>query len=75
MTHFGGEDSGRVSDLLKEQGKTIILLIFRKKFSCFQTNPSDINNRILLAFNINPLNDFQFISWEKFVKLRKLLSG
>ena len=30
-------------------------------------------NRILLGYNINPLNDFQFISQAIFTKLRKLM--
>lgn len=74
LTTYAGEESGKASDLLKEQGKTIILLIFRKNYKFFETNPPDINNRIMLAFNLNPLNDFQFIKWEKFMKMRKLIS-
>ena len=35
----------------------------------------DITNRIFLAFNLNPMNDFQFISWEKFMRIKKLISG
>lgn len=60
--------------MLKEEGKNIILLILRKRYSCFETNSLDIVNRIFLAFNLNPLNDFQFISWEKFMKIKKLIS-
>ena len=51
------------------------MLILRKKFECFEKNPPDIVNRILLSFHLNPLNDFQFISWEKFMKIRKLING
>ena len=35
LANFTGEDSGKAAELLKEQGKTIILLIFRKNFKCF----------------------------------------
>jgi hypothetical protein len=51
------------------------MLILRKKYTCFETNDSDINNRVFLSFNLNPMNDFQFVSWEKFMKIRKLISG
>lgn len=51
------------------------MLILRKRYKCFETNPSDITNRIFLSFHFNPLNDFQFISWEKFMRIRKLISG
>jgi len=35
-------------------------------------NPPEIANRILLSFEINPLNDFHFISWQQFSRFRKL---
>lgn len=75
LTNFGGKDEGTAAELLREEGKTIILLIMRKKFSCLEQNSPDIINRILLSFQLNPLNDFQFISWEKFMKMRKLIYG
>jgi hypothetical protein len=28
-----------------------------------------------MALQLNPLNDFQFVTWEKFTQMRKLLSG
>lgn len=49
--------------------------MLKNNFKCLTDNPSEIANRIMLSFGINPLNDFHFIDWSTFSRFRKLAFG
>lgn len=61
--------------ILQNSDKKIILSMLKNNFKCLTENPSEISNRIMLSFGINPLNDFHFIDWSTFSKFRKLAFG
>jgi hypothetical protein len=49
--------------------------MLKNSYKCLTDNPSEIANRIMLSFGINPLNDFHFIDWPTFSRFRKLALG
>lgn len=49
--------------------------MLKNNYKCLTDNPSEIANRIMLSFGINPLNDFHFIDWSTFSRFRKLALG
>lgn len=46
---------------------------FKKYFDLFSKNNIDINNRILLSFDLNPYNDNEKITWDIFNKFKKII--
>lgn len=46
---------------------------FKENFDIFKNNDKDINNRILLAFGINPYLQTSKINWETYLKFKKVI--
>lgn len=57
---------------LKCRDKAVILSLLKNHYRCLTDNPPEVSHRILLSFNINPLNDFHYVPWTVFAKFRKL---
>ena len=51
-------------NLMTKQG--ILQSVLTNKLPRFKKNPVLIKDRILLALDLNPLNDFSLISWSQF---------
>ena len=49
--------------------------MLKNHYKCLTHNPPEIANRILLSFEINPLNDFHFVSWHQFSRFIKLATS
>jgi len=45
----------------------------KEYFSIFKINDSEINDRILLAFGVNPYNSLSKINWETYLKFKKII--
>ena len=42
-------------------------------FVIFKENENDINNRILLAFGLNPYNNQSKLNWETYLKFKRVI--
>lgn len=54
--------------------KNVIVQVLKKHYTCF-TGHSETANRLLLSFGLNPLNDFQFVVWDTFALIKRIMSG
>lgn len=45
----------------------------KRKYEIFQKNEKDINNRILLALDLNPFNDNTKLDWESFIRFKRIV--
>ena len=43
------------------------------KYEIFQKNDKDINNRIILALDLNPFNDTTKLDWESFIRFKRIV--
>ena len=57
----------------KDEQAFLFLEVFKENFEIFRTNDTEINNRILLAFGLNPYNNMSKINWETFLKFKKVI--
>lgn len=72
MKKFDKEYSQLLTPALRE-GKSIILCLLKNHFAFFKNNSPELNDRLLLSLEINPLNDFSSIDWGKYNTIRKFV--
>jgi len=66
--------SGGSFDIKKSGEKIFVPLeTFKQNFDIFRNNDNEINNRILLAFGVNPYNSLSKINWETYLKFKKVI--
>lgn len=51
----------------------VLLSVFRQAFKILKNNNKAISDRILLAFGINPANEFDKIDFDLFISFYKIL--
>ena len=57
-------------------GKAVLLSLLKGHYPVLTAagNSSEVANRLLLAMEVNPLNDFHLVSWQAFSTFRRMMS-